>query len=64
LEGGELHISLTAFKGVLAHYHYDSFTTVFEKATLAMGQMITFSTGTDGAMSEVSFAIFGTAIIA
>lgn len=28
LEGGELHIALAAFKGVLSHYRLDSFFTV------------------------------------
>lgn len=62
LEGGKLHITLAAFKGVLAHYHYDSFTTALEMSTLRMGQLITFSTGTDGKVSEISFTIMGTSV--
>ncbi|KAF9314022.1 hypothetical protein BG003_004589 [Podila horticola] len=62
LEGGKLHISFAAFRGVLAHYHYDSFTTVFEHVSVKLGELISFSTGADGRVSGVSFALFDTVI--
>jgi hypothetical protein len=59
LEGSQLHMTVAAFKGVLAHYHFDSFTTVFQHPGLKMGQLVTFSTGDDGKVSEATFAVFG-----
>ncbi|KAG0360990.1 hypothetical protein BG005_009450 [Podila minutissima] len=64
LEDNQLHISLAAFKGVLTHYHYDSFTTVFEHSALKMGELITFSIGTDGSVSGVSFSAQGAPVVA
>lgn len=64
LEGGQLHISLGAFKGVLSHYHYDSFTTVFEHTSLKLGELVTFSVGTDGNVSSVSFSAMGAPVTA
>lgn len=58
LEGGQLHMTVAAFKGTLAHYHFDSFTTVFQHPGLKMGQLVTFSTGPDGKVSGATFAFF------
>lgn len=56
LERGQLHIAFAAFKGELAHYHFEAFTTVFEHTPQKMGRLITFSTGPDGKVSGVTFA--------
>ncbi|KAF9213565.1 hypothetical protein BGZ59_005173 [Podila verticillata] len=64
LEGGQLHISLGAFKGVLSHYHYDSFTTVFEHTAVKLGELVTFSIGTDGNVSSISFSAMGAPVTA
>lgn len=55
LDEDELHISYEAFKGVLTHYHFESFTTVLSHGTaLEMGQLLTFVTGANGKVSGVS----------
>ncbi|KAF9335526.1 hypothetical protein BG006_011297 [Podila minutissima] len=64
LGDNQLHISLAAFKGVLTHYHYDSFTMVFEHSALKMGELITFSIGADGSVSGVSFSAQGAPVVA
>ncbi|KAG0014841.1 hypothetical protein BGZ82_001625 [Podila clonocystis] len=64
LKEGHLHISLGAFKGVLTHYHYDSFTTVFEHTAVRLGELITFSIGMDGSVSGVSFSAQGAPVVA
>ncbi|KAF9205317.1 hypothetical protein BGZ59_000542 [Podila verticillata] len=58
LEGDQLHMTVAAFKGMLAHYHFDSFTTVFKHPGFNIGQLVTFSTGPDGNVSGATFAIF------
>lgn len=57
LEAGKLHMTVAAFKGVLAHYHFDSFTTVLQHPGLKMGQLVTFSTGPNGKVTGVTFAL-------
>jgi len=59
LEGSELLITLEAFKGVLVHYHYDSFTTVFQHTGLKFGRLITFQTGSEGKVSSASVDAIG-----
>lgn len=59
LVGGELHITANAFKGVLTHYHYESFTGVFHHTALKLGQLVTFSTNSDGKVSAVTFNVMG-----
>lgn len=61
LEGGMLHIAFSAFTGVLTHYHYDSFTTVFQHPGLERGQLVAFSTGPDGKVSGATFAVLAEA---
>ncbi|KAG0028079.1 hypothetical protein BGZ82_008629 [Podila clonocystis] len=56
LERGQLHITFAAFKGVLTHYHFDAFTTVFEHTPAKIGRLVTFSTGPDGKVSGTKFA--------
>ncbi|KAF9203516.1 hypothetical protein BGZ59_001574, partial [Podila verticillata] len=56
LEGGKLHIAFGAFTGVLNHYHYDSFSTVFQHPGLKMGQLVAFNIGPDGKISGATFA--------
>ncbi|KAG0028078.1 hypothetical protein BGZ82_008628 [Podila clonocystis] len=58
LEGGQLHITFAAFEGVLTHYHFVSFTTVFHHPGVRMGQLVTFSTGPGGKVSGTKFASF------
>ncbi|KAG0328459.1 hypothetical protein BG000_000485 [Podila horticola] len=54
LDKDELHISYEAFKGVLSHYHFESFTTVLRhNITLEIGQLLTFQTGANGKVSGV-----------
>ncbi|KAG0029358.1 hypothetical protein BGZ81_003876 [Podila clonocystis] len=56
LRGGELHLSLEAFGGVLTPYHFETFSTVLHHAeTYKMGKLITFDTGTDGKVAGVTF---------
>lgn len=62
LEGSKLHIALPALKGVLTHYHYDSFTTVLEHTSVKVAELVTFSTGNDGKVLGVSLSVFGTVI--
>ncbi|KAF9022778.1 hypothetical protein BGZ52_000573 [Haplosporangium bisporale] len=62
LEGSKLHIALPTMKGVLAHYHYDSFTTVLEHTSSRMAELVTFSTGNDGKVSGISLSVFGTVV--
>lgn len=62
LEGRKLHIALPTMKGVLAHYHYDSFTTVLEHGSVKGAELVTFSTGNDGKVSGVSLSVFGTVV--
>ncbi|KAF9384167.1 hypothetical protein CPB97_005892 [Podila verticillata] len=59
LEGSELLVTLEAFKGVLTHYHYDSFTTVFQHTGLKFGRLITFQTASDGKVSSASVDAIG-----
>lgn len=59
LEKSKLHISLGAFRGVLTHYHFESFATVFRHTTEVMGQLVTFNTGGDGKVSGITFAPMG-----
>lgn len=55
LEEDELHVSYEAFKGVLTHYHFESFTTVLRHVpVLSMGELLTFQTGADGRVSGLS----------
>lgn len=62
MEGGKLHMTPAGLKGDLAHYHYDSFTTVLEHIPMKSSEMITFNTGPDGKVPGVTFSVFGTAI--
>ncbi|KAI9232926.1 MAG: beta-lactamase/transpeptidase-like protein [Podila humilis] len=56
LKGDELHLSLEAFGGVLAPYHFDSFSTVLHhKGNFKSGTLITFDTGADGKVAGVTF---------
>ncbi|KAG0028081.1 hypothetical protein BGZ82_008631 [Podila clonocystis] len=58
LKGGELHLSLEAFGGVLTPYHFETFSTVLHHAeTFKMGTLITFDTGTDGKVAGVTFDV-------
>ncbi|KAI9232918.1 MAG: beta-lactamase/transpeptidase-like protein [Podila humilis] len=61
LEGGKLHITFSAFTGVLTHYHYDSFSTVLQHPGLEVGQQVAFSTGPDGKVSGITFAVLAEA---
>ncbi|KAF9335523.1 hypothetical protein BG006_011294 [Podila minutissima] len=55
LDEDELHISYEAFKGVLTHYHFESFTTVLSHGTaVEIGQLLIFRTGANGKVSGVS----------
>ncbi|KAG0086754.1 hypothetical protein BGZ92_007895 [Podila epicladia] len=61
LDEDKLHISYEAFKGVLAHYHFESFTTVLSHgAALDMGQLLTFHTDASGKVSGVSIEVLDT----
>ena len=57
LEAGKLHMTVAAFKEVLAHYHFDSFTTVLQHPGLKMGQLVTFSTSPNGKVTGATFAL-------
>lgn len=60
LEDDELHVSYEAFKGVLTHYHFESFTTVLRHApAVSMGELLTFQTGADGRVSGLSTEAMG-----
>ncbi|KAG0331173.1 hypothetical protein BG000_011129 [Podila horticola] len=52
----QLHMTLEAFKGVLTHYHFDTFTTVLRHTEERFGKLVTFSTGADDRVVSVSFA--------
>ncbi|KAG0029357.1 hypothetical protein BGZ81_003875 [Podila clonocystis] len=64
LDEDELHISYEAFKGVLTHYHFESFITVLRHGkALEMGQLLTFQTGANGNVSGVSIEAVGSQAI-
>ncbi|KAG0086755.1 hypothetical protein BGZ92_007896 [Podila epicladia] len=56
LEGGQLHMTLEAFEGVLTHYHFDTFTTVLSHTEERFNVLVTFNTGADAKVASVSFA--------
>ena len=58
LKGDELHLSLEAFGGVLAPYHFETFSTVLHhEGNSKMGTLVTFDTGADGKVAGVTFDV-------
>jgi hypothetical protein len=59
LEGDKLHMALAGVRGELTHYHFELFATVLQRITAKIGWLVTFSTGTDGKESSISFSVQG-----
>ncbi|KAG0334566.1 hypothetical protein BG004_000358 [Podila humilis] len=55
----KMELTIAGFSGILSHYHYDSYLVILGRSTVLTGDLATFITGPDGAVTGFKIPMWG-----